>query len=83
MFMCMYLDIDICIHIYIYIYMYVCIYIYIYIPAGSLSGVVLCRFFRGFVFLGIGKKLLLARVFDSMCSDLVHGDACLVMMLAL
>ena len=52
-------------------------------PAGSLSGVVLCRFFRGLVFLGIGKKLLLARVFDSMCSDLVHGDGCLVMMLAL
>ena len=36
--------------------------------------------FSGFV--GIGKKLLLARVFDSMCSDLVHGDGCLVMMFA-
>ena len=51
-------------------------------PAGSLSGVVLCRFFRGVVCLGIGKKLLLARVLDSMCSDLVHGDGCLVMMFA-
>ena len=35
------------------------------------------------MFLGIEEKLLLARVFDSMCSDLVHGDGCLVMMLAL
>ena len=52
------------------------------IPAGSLSGVVLCRFFRGLVFLGLGKKLLLARVLDSMRSDLVHGDGCLVMMFA-
>ena len=49
------------------------------VPVGSLSGVVLCRFFRGLVVLDLGK-LLLARVLDSMCSDLVHGDGCLVML---
>ena len=39
-------------------------------------------FFRCLVFSGIGKKLLLARVLDSMCSDLVDGDGCLVMTFA-
>ena len=39
--------------------------------------------FSGFGVFRYWEKLLLARVFDSMCSDLVHGDGCLVMMLAL